>query len=237
MPGFAPTRRILLCVGIGLLLNVGMTAISWLTQPVILTRLSSIERNNGRIYQIDSYNRNLLHTVQWFARNRPVETAGTAHWTDPQAVSTSGFIHQFGFPFHALQHREINSEYYIDRNGHPAFPHSQPTTHTLPLHKRGLPSGLTSRRHQLLPLDPVLPGFLLNTLVYASLPALVLMAAHLRAHRRRQRGHCPACGYPVAGLPTCPECGRAVATPTPVHADDESSNRGVPSAGALRDTN
>jgi hypothetical protein len=29
----------------------------------------------------------------------------------------------------------------------------------------------------------------------------------MRAARRRARGHCPACGYDLAGLPACPECG------------------------------
>lgn len=62
---------------------------------------------------------------------------------------------------------------------------------------------------------PVWPGLILNTLLYALLPASVAVAfVALRRRRRRRRGHCPACGYDRRGdtAAVCPECGRAATT-------------------------
>ncbi len=59
-----------------------------------------------------------------------------------------------------------------------------------------------------LPATPVWPGLALNTLFYAawwSLP-LVVAPALLR-WRRDRRGGCTKCGYDLAGLSVCPECG------------------------------
>lgn len=236
-----PTRRILLCVGIGLLLNAVVTAVCWLAQPEIFQRQHSVSTLNisGANRSAWSISRTdyLLHGRRWSASGRPTELNNPQPRPEGEmAVAMSGFQYQFGFPFRSVQFRDAAAEHYQYGPDYPAFTHAVDITHTLPVWKRGLPTGLTSRRHQLLPLDPVLPGFVLNTLVYASLPALVLTAFHLRAQRRRRQSRCPGCGYPVAGLPTCPECGQAIATPTQGHAHDESSNRGVPSAGGLRDT-
>lgn len=51
-------------------------------------------------------------------------------------------------------------------------------------------------------------GFILNTLIYSalSLPILLIPAA-LRRHHRARKGLCTSCGYDIAGLATCPECG------------------------------
>jgi hypothetical protein len=214
-----PVRRILLCVGIGLLLNMAVTAASWITQPRIFQRHwnATYVQVIGAGQSARSISRTdyLLHGTRWSAIRRPTEVDNPPPRPEGDvAVATSGFRYQFGFPFRSVQFRDAAAEHYQYGPDYPAFTHAVDITAALPVWKRGLPTGLTSRRHQLLPLDPVLPGFLLNTLVYASLPALVLTAVHLRAHRRRRQSRCPACGYPVAGLPTCPECGQAVAAAT-----------------------
>jgi hypothetical protein len=65
---------------------------------------------------------------------------------------------------------------------------------------------------RLLPVRPIPLGFAVNTGAYASLCAGVLFGAsglrRLRRQRRRARGRCTRCGYQLAGLSTCPECGR-----------------------------
>ncbi len=219
MSPLAPPRRILLCVGIGLLLNMAVTAAAWIIQPRVFERQRSgslvqvvrpgqTVRAGESIHVAYARTDDLLHGRRWSARGRPTEVDNPPPRPEgDMTVAMSGFRYQFGFPFRSVQFRDAAAEHYQHRNGHPMFVYQQDTTHTLPLHQRGLPTGLTSTRHQLLPLDTLPIGFLLNTMIYASLPALVMTAFHLRTQRRRRQSRCPACGYPIAGLPTCPECG------------------------------
>ena len=67
-----------------------------------------------------------------------------------------------------------------------------------------------------LPLAPIWPGFLANTIFYALAWMGVFWAARrinigvlrpTRRKRRLRRGRCPNCGYPFGDLPRCPECG------------------------------
>ena len=60
-----------------------------------------------------------------------------------------------------------------------------------------------------LPLEPVWPGFFLDTLFYAAL-AWMLWSAPFATRRliRRRRGLCPWCAYPAGASATCTECGR-----------------------------
>jgi hypothetical protein len=62
-----------------------------------------------------------------------------------------------------------------------------------------------------LPATILFPGFLLNTLFYATLLFTLFTTPKLiRRHLRRRRNHCPTCNYNLRGLaPTspCPECG------------------------------
>lgn len=67
--------------------------------------------------------------------------------------------------------------------------------------------GVTPKRHAL-PLRPVWPGFLNNTLVYAGACWILLAApGGVRRWRRKRNGQCAACGYDLKDLDTCPECG------------------------------
>lgn len=64
----------------------------------------------------------------------------------------------------------------------------------------------------LFPLIPVWPGVAVNTLVYAGVWGVVLIAVlRLRAWRRKKQSRCGRCGYELRGLEegaVCPECGR-----------------------------
>jgi len=62
-----------------------------------------------------------------------------------------------------------------------------------------------------LPLRPIWPGFLINTLLYgATLWLLFFGFAMMRRYRRRRRGACPYCRYPRGASDVCSECGRTL---------------------------
>ena len=62
-----------------------------------------------------------------------------------------------------------------------------------------------------LPLKPLWPGFLINTLFYALiLWPLVFAPFTARRILRRRRGRCAKCAYPVGVSSVCTECGATV---------------------------
>ena len=62
-----------------------------------------------------------------------------------------------------------------------------------------------------LPVQPVLPGFAGNTLVFAALAAVVSRIPRWLIRRFRRRcGLCLDCGHPVGATPVCTECGARV---------------------------
>jgi len=62
-----------------------------------------------------------------------------------------------------------------------------------------------------LPTQPILPGLIVNTLVY-SFAAWFMLAAPFIARRalRSRRRQCQGCGYPVGTSEVCTECGQLV---------------------------
>ncbi|MFT3685983.1 MAG: hypothetical protein QM783_13860 [Phycisphaerales bacterium] len=61
------------------------------------------------------------------------------------------------------------------------------------------------------PLDPIGIGFVANTLIYAAMLWLPVLALDMvRRRRRRSRGLCERCKYPVGASAVCSECGAAV---------------------------
>jgi hypothetical protein len=76
----------------------------------------------------------------------------------------------------------------------------------IPTHPANGAFGISQRDR--LAIVPVWPGFLINTLLAASLIAATWHAVrYIRVRRRVTRGQCPACAYQLADLTTCPECG------------------------------
>jgi hypothetical protein len=65
------------------------------------------------------------------------------------------------------------------------------------------------QRHAI-PIMPIWSGFILDTLFWGALVAVVLRGpAWGRWWVRHLRHRCPACGYPIGVSPVCTECGRA----------------------------
>jgi hypothetical protein len=71
-------------------------------------------------------------------------------------------------------------------------------------------SGRTPPKDVFVPLLPLWPGFAVNTVLYAAIPWLLLAIPAAIRRRRRMRGLCPACRYPVGTSSVCTECGKPV---------------------------
>ncbi len=66
---------------------------------------------------------------------------------------------------------------------------------------------------QAVPLNPIWPGFAVNTLFYAAVLWLLICGPFaLRRFIRVKRGLCPACAYPRGESDVCSECGKALPT-------------------------
>ena len=79
----------------------------------------------------------------------------------------------------------------------------------IPLEPASPRSALTDFR-LLLPLQPLWPGFAINTAFYAAILWLLTLGPFTaRRFIRRRRGHCIKCGYDLRGAEheQCPECG------------------------------
>jgi hypothetical protein len=75
-----------------------------------------------------------------------------------------------------------------------------------------------------IPLRPLWPGFVINTLFYAGILWLLFAAPFaLRRRRRIKRVLCPACAYPVGASDICTECGK----PVKPRGDTRSAARGL----------
>ncbi len=60
----------------------------------------------------------------------------------------------------------------------------------------------------IVPLRPIWPGFAINTAFYAVLLWCMFFSfGAYRRHRRRARGRCPQCAYPIGSSDVCTECG------------------------------
>jgi hypothetical protein len=66
---------------------------------------------------------------------------------------------------------------------------------------------------RVLPLRPIWPGFVVNTLFYAAILWLLICGPFaVRRVIRIRRGLCPACAYPRGEAAVCSECGNLVVT-------------------------
>lgn len=60
-----------------------------------------------------------------------------------------------------------------------------------------------------IPVRPLCVGFVLNSLVYGvAVWPVLFVPSKVKRWRRRRRGACVGCGYELAGLVRCPECGK-----------------------------
>lgn len=130
-------------------------------------------------------------------------------------LSLSITEHRTGLPLLSLRHVEV-----IDSGSSPQI--SRERLFRVSALQLGVSNPFASRiqglvrkpwnRARALPLEPLLPGAIINTLFYATVLGLVVsVTSHDRERRRRRKSLCAHCGYSIVGLARCPECGRDVA--------------------------
>ena len=104
--------------------------------------------------------------------------------------------HHFGWPVRSL--RAEKWEHVGPLGGTEAHP-------TVTTWHNGCPSPIGLK---FVPLQPLWPGFAINTIFYAAILWLLFVTpGAVRRTIRRRRGLCPACAYPIGVSPICTECG------------------------------
>ena len=75
------------------------------------------------------------------------------------------------------------------------------------------PGSKNGFQQRALPVDPIWPGFAINTIFYTAILWLLFavpgVAKGVRRWRRIKHRLCPACAYPVGDSAVCTECGQA----------------------------
>jgi len=144
----------------------------------------------------------------WEWRGRGARMLRISHWIGYNAApwDTGDYLieRESGWPLLSMhgQCREINTMYW-------AFP--VPSEWRKGPNFIGIGAAANQTAGVFLPLRPLWPGFLINTVFYALLLWLLFFApfAARRALRRKRR-LCEKCAYPVGTSPVCTECGAGV---------------------------
>ena len=105
-----------------------------------------------------------------------------------------------GFPSVALGYREV-----MDTAATPVFRSASWPSLAVPKRLRDFSnSGFLN-----LPVTPIWPGFVSNSVLYSALMVVVVKLVH-HGHRvlRLRCGLCPECAYPIGVSDCCTECGR-----------------------------
>lgn len=141
-------------------------------------------------------------------RNIPAYSQSVGYTSSPDPIHGSAIqsICHWGYPFPAFQtiHRDSGAEAALKRCD---------SDQLNELFEKGLRVPLWSNRSIVIPLAPVFPGFLGNTLLFATVASPFVFVPCLPGAIRRsrmKRNRCPRCGYSLAGLASdvrCPECG------------------------------
>ena len=145
------------------------------------------------------------------SERREIRGVTTLRWSKHFVVR----IAESGLPFSTLRWQNPPApESVVGTDVHHHLRFGRHPTPTLTLWTRGIriPDGVPGFRERywkVLPVQPIWPGFAVNTLLYATLLWLLIPGPFaLRRLLRVRRGLCPECAYPIGESSVCTECGR-----------------------------
>jgi len=155
----------------------------WPAQPDLANRISGVW--GARV-------ESAAHNLDKLAETRQQDPTVIVHWMSRW---------EFGVPFRSMSRVAMSTQ-----SGRTITPTPLPTWQTGLQTPPRFHNGLAAR--EFLPIRPIWWGLLANWLIFGGLVwGGAAAIRQLRKTRRRRRGLCEGCGYVMAGLATCPECG------------------------------
>ncbi len=216
MHRFAPKLTITLLLGMCITIATAWTFVFWHpdlderdSRPELVARMAGFPVGFGS-WESDEVVGSTATT--WSGLGYDSGDASRVDRTIEEPVSGIYYLYvmRCGWPFRCLS-RSYDAYYRAGPNdgseGSFDFEKTQWTWHVF---GESLDSQQAGQRSLLLPLYPIWPGFVINTLFYAAILWLVAFAPlKFRRYLRHKRGQCIQCGYDLrrdvsAG---CPECG------------------------------
>ena len=141
--------------------------------------------------------------IRWVVVHKQVGTT-LSYGVEYPVIDYAGMVVHAGWPFVAMYEQS-----WIDDTTSPSYKRIHRTSIGLSSETQGFAPVITPLRP--LPLQPAMPGFLINTVIYATLLwLLALIPFTARRLIRRKLGRCIKCGYDLRGHTSgggCPECG------------------------------
>ena len=179
--------------------------------------------------------------IAW--RRYELDGAQAASGSQRTSVYASAQFVDAGWPWRSLRWRRVRGPNHfstmfgsafiaIEPPPFPAFRPSEESwqERSLDLQRFAGRLGAVRTERDRLPVWPLWRGFALNTALYGTLAAgVVLVPRSMVRDRRRRRGLCELCGYEAGTAPVCPECGSARAVPGAIRSPGASTaEEGVP---------
>jgi hypothetical protein len=141
------------------------------------------------------------------ARGWPVRSPHAEPWPEPNYASTIG---KFGYREHDVRHAVNNMSVFImtvKRSGWPL-----PVIEEAQFHwdwaNESLEGPESNLRPRLMPIGLILNPLMIGVPLWVLLFVLPMLFTVRRRRKRQRRGDCVWCGYAMASLAVCPECGR-----------------------------
>lgn len=235
-PTTRTVRRVAVAIAAGVLLNLVVAFLCLCYSPVEYTP-PLFGRGSGGQDGVGVPDNTLVVKPPYDDHGLGVHSVGVEHfWVMPRDTAQRRHpqLHgvqldtiYVGWPFTAFQSARIEMPAGLSYDQFVALGSaavSRPTTYTTTL------VGSIGAQHRLMP-DRIAPlGFALNTVFFAIVAYILLIAVRaFRCSLRSRASRCRECRYPVTGLQRCPECGlettsRGRASPTPFYRPSSAAS-------------